>query len=201
MVFHIQIFKICYNDGVRKDRDIMKCNIRGEKIKVTDSIKNYIETKLSKLDKYFKSDVSSNVLIKLKGNKEVIEVTIPYDKYILRSSLEHDDLYAAIDLVSDKLERQIRKNKTKMKKQIKTSEEKINSLYEEEIVEEEENDDNTGRIVKREYIEMKPISDEEAILQLDLVSTDFYVYRNRSNRLAVIYRRKDGNYEVIETSE
>lgn len=88
-----------------------------------------------------------------------------------------------------------------MKKQIKTSEEKINSLYEEEIVEEEENDNNTGRIVKREYIEMKPISDEEAILQLDLVSTDFYVYRNRSNRLAVIYRRKDGNYEVIETSE
>ena len=179
----------------------MKCNIRGEKIKVTDSIKNYIETKLSKLDKYFKSDVSSNVLIKLKGNKEVIEVTIPYDKYILRSILEHDDLYAAIDLVVDKLERQIRKNKTKMKKQIKTSGEKINSLYEEEIVEEEENDDNTGRIVKREYIEMKPISDEEAILQLDLVSTDFYVYRNRSNRLAVIYRRKDGNYEVIETSE
>lgn len=180
----------------------MKCNIRGEKIKVTDSIKNYIETKLSKLDKYFKSDVSSNVLIKLKGNKDVIEVTIPYDKYILRSSLEHDDLYAAIDLVVDKLERQIRKNKTKLKKQMKVSEEKINYLYEEELEEQENNvHDNTGKIVKREYIEMKPISDEEAILQLDLVSTDFYVYRNRSDRLSVIYRRKDGNYEIIETSE
>ena len=180
----------------------MKCNIRGDKLEVTEAIRNYIEEKIGRLDKYFKSEeLSANILIKVRGTKDIIEITIPTDKYLLRSEMENDDLYAAIDLVVDKLERQIRKNKTKMKKQIKTSEEKINSLYEEEIVEEEEDDDNTGRIVKREYIEMKPISDEEAILQLDLVSTDFYVYRNRSNRLAVIYRRKDGNYEVIETSE
>ena len=76
----------------------MKGTIRGEKIKATDAIKDYIETKMSRLDKYFKDkDVSANILIKLKGKKEAIEVTIPYDKYILRSEEVHDDLYAAID--------------------------------------------------------------------------------------------------------
>lgn len=181
----------------------MRYNIRGSKVEVTDSIKNYIEEKLNRLNKYFENadEHTANVLVKVNGINQTVEVTIPIKKIILRAEETNQDLYKSIDFVVDKLERQIRKNKTKMKKQIKTSGEKINSLYEEEIVEEEENDDNTGRIVKREYIEMKPISDEEAILQLDLVSTDFYVYRNRSNRLAVIYRRKDGNYEVIETSE
>ena len=109
----------------------MKCTIRGEKIKATDAIKDYIETKMSRLDKYFKDkDVSANILIKLKGKKEAIEVTIPYDKYILRSEEVHDDLYAAIDLVTDKLERQIRKNKTKLKKQTKSNEKIFNFDYE-----------------------------------------------------------------------
>lgn len=176
----------------------MKCNIRGEKLKITDAIRDYVENKMSKLDKYFKaSDVSANVLIKLKGKKEAIEVTIPYDKYILRNEEIHDDLYAAIDLVVDKLERQIRKNKTKLKKQTKTNDLKFNFDYDLEPTEEEKN----GKIVKRKIIEMKPISDEEAILELELLSHDFYIYKDVHNNIKVIYKRRDGNYGIIETNE
>lgn len=175
----------------------MKCKIRGEKIKVTSAIQDYIETKLSRLDKYFKSaDVDASVLIKVKGKEQAIEVTIPYDKYTLRSEERRDDLYAAIDLVIDKLEGQIRKNKTKLKKQIKKSEEFFNFDFE------VANDDlGENKIVKRKSFEMKPMSEEEAILELELLGHDFYIYRDdKTNDINVLYRRKDGNYGIIETN-
>ena len=175
----------------------MKCKIRGEKIKVTSAIQDYIETKLSKLDKYFKSaDVEASVLIKVKGKDQAIEVTIPYDKYTLRSEERRDDLYAAIDLVIDKLEGQIRKNKTKLKKQIKKSEEFFNFDF--EIANE---DVQENKIVKRKSFEMKPMSEEEAILELELLGHDFYIYRDdKTNDINVLYKRKDGNYGIIETN-
>ena len=174
----------------------MKCNIRGEKIKVTDAIKDYIETKMSRLDKYFKeNNVSANILIKLKGKKDAIEVTIPYDNYILRSEEIHDDLYAAIDLVIDKLERQIRKNKTKLKKQTKSNELKFNFDYD---TTSEEDEAKEHKIVKRKTLEMKPMDEEEAILELELLSHDFFIYKDMHNDIKVIYKRKDGNYGIIE---
>ncbi len=179
----------------------MKCTIRGEKIKATKAISDYIELKISKLDKYFKnSDVNANILIKLKGNKQAIEVTIPYDKYILRCEEDHDDLYAAIDLVSDKLERQIRKNKTKLKKQTKSNSKIFNFDY--ELTKEEEQDSKKkSKIVKRKVIEMKPMDDDEAILELELLSHDFFIYKDMDNIIKVVYKRKDGNYGIIETNE
>lgn len=191
------MFKVCYNLVVRKDRDNMKCKIRGEKIKITSAIQDYVETKLSRLDKYFKNaDVDASVLIKVKGKEQAIEVTIPYDKYTLRSEERRDDLYAAIDLVIDKLEGQIRKNKTKLKKQVKKSEEFFNFDY--EIANE---DDVDNRIVKRKTFEMKPMNEEEAILELELLGHDFYIYRDdKTNDINVLYKRKDGNYGIIETN-
>ena len=94
----------------------MNFSIRGDKFEVTDAIRDYIESKLGKLDKYFKEETTANVVIKTRGKKDVIEVTIPTKDVVLRAEEEHDDLYAGIDLVSDKLERMIRKNKTKLKK-------------------------------------------------------------------------------------
>lgn len=176
----------------------MKCTIRGEKIKATDAIRDYIETKMSKLDKYFKEmDVNANILIKLKGKKEAIEVTIPYDKYILRSEEVHDDLYAAIDLVTDKLERQIRKNKTKLKKQNKVNEKIFNFDY--ETLEEEQNKEE-NKIIKRKVLEMKPMNEEEAILELELLGHDFFIFKDMNNYTKLLYKRKDGNYGIIETN-
>ena len=98
----------------------MKMNIRGSKIKITDAINDYIENKIGKLDKYLEEpdNITANVVVKVKGKDQTVEVTIPMKKLILRAEDTHNDLYAAIDLVSEKLERQIRKNKTRMKKKV-----------------------------------------------------------------------------------
>ena len=175
----------------------MKLNIRGDKLEVTDAIRDYVEDKLGRLDKYFKdSDINANVLLKVKGNRQIIEVTVPTDKYILRSEEEHNDLYAAIDLVVDKLEGQIRKNKTKLKKQnIDNKYKDFNFDY--ELDEDEENNDV---IVKHKEIEMKPMDSEEAILEMELLGHSFFVYKDvDTGNVNVLYKRKDGNYGLIET--
>lgn len=99
----------------------MKYIIRGEKVEVTEAIKNYITEKIGKLDKYFQKpeEIKANVLIKIRGLEQIVEVTIPIKKIVLRCEERNEDLYKAIDLASDKLERQLRKNKTKMMKQKK----------------------------------------------------------------------------------
>lgn len=94
----------------------MNINIRGDKIEVTDSIKNYVKEKLIRLEKYFEApnQIDAHVLIRIRNGEQIIEVTIPTSKYTLRAEESNADLYAAIDLVSDVLERQIRKNKTRL---------------------------------------------------------------------------------------
>lgn len=171
----------------------MKYNIRGSKIEVTDSIKSYLEEKLSKLNKYFENadEYTASVLIKVNGINETVEVTIPVKKVILRAEVTSDDLYSSIDLVVDKLERQIRKNKTRMHRPTK-------EMY---VVDFEVSDDELeeGKIVKRKQIDNKPMSEEEAILQMELLGHEFFIFNNSDTNLdSVIYKRKDGNYGIIE---
>ena len=175
----------------------MKFNIRGDKLVITDAISDYVKLKIGKLDKYFKDEnIESNIVVKVRGNKQIIEVTIFMDNFILRSEEEHDDLYAAIDLVIDKLERQIRKNKTKLKNQnINNKYKQFNFEYETSFEEEEDN-----KIVKRKNISTKPMDEEEAILEMELLGHNFFVYKDsNTNSINVIYKRKDGNYGIIET--
>ena len=172
-------------------------NIRGSKIKVTAAIKEYIEEKIGRLDKYFDNpnEITANVVIKVKGQDQTVEVTIPTKKFILRGEVTSNDLYAAIDLVSDKLERQIRKNKTRIKKKIdKTN---IDFNFDFKV---EKDEKNESKIVKRKDIEMKPMSEEEAILQLELLGHSFFVFKNvKTNEVDVLYKRNDGDYGIIET--
>ena len=99
----------------------MKLNIRGNKIEVTDAIKKYVADKITRLDRYFEEpeEIEVYALIKVKGKEETIEITVPTKRFTLRAEETNDDLYAAIDLVIDKLERQIRKNKTRLSKKYK----------------------------------------------------------------------------------
>ena len=183
----------------RKDAIIMKYNIRGDKMDVTEAIGNYVETKLDKLNKYFQDDdILANVLLRVRGKNQIIEVTIPTDKFILRSEEEHDDLYAAIDLVTDKLERQIRKNKTRLSKQNLENNMKTFNFDYEMLDDDESNEDEV--VVKRKKIEMKPMDEEEAILEMNLLGHEFFVYKDMdSDKVCVLYKRKDGNYGLIET--
>lgn len=174
----------------------MKFNIRGSKIEITEAIKNYIETKLSKLDKYFEDseNITANVLIKPQGIHQKIEVTIPIKKITLRSEEMNKDLYAAIDTVTDKLERQIRKNKTRLKR--RDTKENIINLVDFEITEEEQKEE---LIVKRKEIDLKPMSEEEAILQMNMLGHEFFAFQNSdTDSNSVLYRRKDGNYGIID---
>ena len=174
----------------------MKYNIRGDKMIVTEAIKDYTEDKLGRLEKYFKDDeVTANVLTKVRGNSQIVEVTIPTSKFILRSEEENEDLYAAIDLVTDKLERQIRKNKTRINKNIKDSVKEFNFDYDTT-----EGEEAKEKIVKRKNIEMKPMDEEEAILEMELLGHSFFVYKDMdTNNTCVLYKRKDGDYGLIET--
>lgn len=177
----------------------MKFNIRGDKLEVTSAINDYVESKIGKLDKYFKDEsIEANIVIKIRGNKDIIEVTIITDNFILRGEEEHDDLYAAIDLVIDKLERQIRKNKTKIKKQNVNN--KFKQFNFESVIDIEDEEEEEQRIVKRKVIDSKPMDEEEAILEMELLGHSFFVYKDmNSNKTNIIYKRKDGNYGLIET--
>jgi len=175
----------------------MRTNIHGNKIKITSAINDYIENKLGKLDKYLENpdEVTANVLVKVKGKDQTVEVTIPAKKFILRAEDTHNDLYAAIDLVTDKLERQIRKNKTRIKK-------KSNKGLEDFTIDftTEKDEEENGKIVKTKLIETKPMSPEEAILQMNLLGHSFYVFTNeKTNEVNIVYKRKDEDYGLIET--
>ena len=174
----------------------MKLNIRGSKIEITDAIKSYLEGKVQKLDKYFENpeEINANIVVKTKGIDQTVEITIPIKKAILRVEESNKDLYSSIDLAVDKLERQIRKNKTKIKQ--KNNREKFDLFIDFEV---EEVEENTETIVKRKTVDMKPMSEEEAILQMDLLGHEFFIFKDSdTDTNAVLYKRKDGNYGIIE---
>lgn len=176
----------------------MKYNIRGEKVEVTPAIKSYIEDKIGKLDKYFESadTITATVVIKVRGKEQKIEITIPAMHYTLRSEESHDDLYAAIDLTVDKLERQIRKNKTKLNSKIKKN---MIRNFEMDLADNFEEDNS--KVIKRKSVDMKPMDEEEAILQMNMLGHSFYVFKNvDTDSLCVLYLRKDGSYGIIETN-
>ena len=175
----------------------MKYNIRGEKVEVTPAIKSYIEDKIGKLDKYFDdaSNINANVVIKVRGKEQKIEITVPAMHYTLRSEESHSDLYAAIDLTVDKLERQIRKNKTKINSKIKRN---IIQNFEMDL---EDNFEEDSKVLKRKKVDMKPMNEEEAILQMEMLGHSFFVVKNAdTDSICVLYLRKDGNYGIIETN-
>lgn len=175
----------------------MNISIRGDKIEVTDSIKNYVKDKLERLDRYFEepNKIDAHVLIRVRNGEEVIEITIPTTKYTLRAEEKNADLYAAIDLVIDVLERQIRKNKTKLNKH-----RNIESIGFAFVPEEDEEYSEASSIIKRKNIETKPMDEEEAILQMELLGHDFFVFKNIDEEcISVLYKRKDGNYGIINS--
>lgn len=173
----------------------MKYVTRGEKMEVTDSIKEYLVEKLSRIDKYFDNpdSVEAKIVFIVRGREHKVEVTIPYKNFWIRSEVSHSDMYAAIDLAVDKLERQFRKYKTKLTSK-KKSKEIINEI--EDFFEE-----TNETIVRRKEIFLKPIDEEEAIIQMELSNHDFYIFKDSTDdKVTVLYKRKDGNYGIIKAN-
>ena len=177
----------------------MNITIRGDKIKVTEAINDYIKEKLQRLNKYIDKheNITASVVIKVHNRLQKVEVTIPLKNFILRQEEEQEDLYAAVDLTVNKMERQIRKNKTRLKsKKIKNNKEIIIDIIEDY----DEDDIKEEKIVKRKRIEVKPMSEEEAIIQMELIGHQFYLFKDADTlKPTVVYKRKDSGYGIIES--
>ncbi|KGX86178.1 ribosome hibernation-promoting factor, HPF/YfiA family [Pontibacillus litoralis] len=180
----------------------MKYNIRGENIEVTAALREYVEKKIGKLNRYFEEEPSSDVHVNLSvyNDEQKIEVTIPMKNLLLRAEEQHLDLYAAIDLVIDKLERQIRKHKTKVNRKFRQDHaaKYVFAQMEGDGTEGSDHPDEV-EIVRNKRFDLKPMDSEEAILQMDMLGHSFFVFRNmETDTTNVVYRRRDGRYGLIE---
>ena len=171
----------------------MRVTVIGKSIDVTPALREIVEKKISKLDKYFKPNVEARATLTVQKNSQIFEVTIPFNGVILRCEESTDDMYKSIDLVQAKLERQIRKQRTKLQR--RSNESLRFSNFDEVALEE----DDQGEIVKVKKFNIKPMSTEEAILQMELVEHNFFVFKDSdTDNVNVIYKRKDGNYGLLE---
>ncbi|MET3697630.1 SSU ribosomal protein S30P /sigma 54 modulation protein [Bacillus oleivorans] len=183
--------------------------VRGENIEVTAALRDYVEKKISKLEKYFTESPNADVHVNLKvvpDKQAKVEVTIPMPQLLLRAEEKNPDMYAAIDLIVDKLERQIRKHKTKVNRKLreKGSTKEVFAVHEESAsavaTEADIDSDSDLEIVRTKRFDLKPMDSEEAILQMNMLGHNFYVYTDAETNLTnVVYKRKDGKYGLIET--
>lgn len=174
----------------------MKFNITGRNINVSDKTEEQITKKLGKLGKFFKEDTVANVTLSKQKDTYTIEVTIPIKGSIIRAEEKSDDLYVSIDLVEEVLERQIRRHRTRLIDKTQSAE-SFSSLF----VEEEEAVDDEGeiRIEKVKKFDFKPMSPEEACLQMDLLGHNFFVFKDaETDETCVVYKRKNNTYGLIE---
>ena len=184
---------------------MLNFNIRGENLEVTPAIREHVESKVSKLERYFNegANAEANVNLKVYNDKQTkVEVTIPMKNLTLRAEERHDDLYAAIDLIVDKLERQIRKYKTKVNRKFRERE-GVAAFF--ASVNKNKPDDFEGddefSVVRTKRFDLKPMDQEEAILQMNMLGHNFFVFTDsESEDTNIVYKRRDGKYGLIETN-
>ena len=173
----------------------MKLNIIGRQLNVYEDTKAMIEKKMSKLDKYFREDLNPEATVTLsrKRNTSTLEVTVNAGGTLFRSEVDSDDFRSAMDETIDKIERQIRKNKTKLAKRLREG------LIDELPVIPEEGGEDAGLIIRTKKFEFRPMTPEEAIMQMNLLGHSFYVFNDSvTGDTCVVYRRNDGDYGLIE---
>ena len=176
----------------------MKLTITGRKFTVTDQITEKIYGKLAKIDIYIVGDdLSGNVVLRSRKNMELIEITIYYKGTMFRAEVEDESIFNALDRAVDIIERQIRKNKTKLEKRLKIGEFDKIALADNQWNDVEEDEIN---IAKTKKFVLKPMTPEEAILQMNLIDHEFFIFVNElTGGVCAVYKRKDGEYGLIES--
>ena len=177
---------------------MLKFNIRGENVELTDAIRDYVVKRISKLQKFFEDSVEATAHVNLKvypNRTYKVEVTIPLPYLTLRAEETSNDMYGSVDLVTDKLERQIRKYKTKVNR--KSREKGLKNL--EFVPSDDDSASDELKIVRTKQVSLKPMDPEEAVLQMDMLGHDFFVFQDaETNGTSIVYRRRDGRYGLIE---
>lgn len=170
----------------------MKVTITGKNIEVSEYLRDLALKKIAKLERYFPEDTEVLITMAVEKNRHIVEVTIPYQGGIIRGEESTGDMYASIDNVIAKLEKQIIRHKSKLEKTLRYEGEPSEYDY-------DEDEDDSPRIVRVKRFSMKPMSVEEAALQMELLGHSFFVFTNdETEEMNVIYKRKDGNYGLIE---
>lgn len=170
----------------------MQIFLTGRNLEVTEALRRYAEEKVGRLQKYLDKITSAHIVLSLQKYRQIAEVTLRVRDFTIRGEESTEDLYSSIDLVMEKVERQLQKYKGKIashaNRSARTQGMAISSLEEE-----------GPRVVRTKRFAMKPMSLDEAILQMDLLGHNFYVFRNaRTDEVNVLYRRHEGNYGLIE---
>ncbi len=172
----------------------MKYIIYGKNLEVTESLKQAVNDKFGKLDKFFTPETEVQVTLSIQREQETVEATIPMKKNILRAEQTTKDMYASIDQVVDVLERMVRKYKTKI-----SSHGKGIGTFSDEFLDEDVDNNETVKITRSKRFAIKPMDAEEACVQMELLGHSFFVFRNADTfEVNVVYRRKDGTYGLIE---
>jgi putative sigma-54 modulation protein len=182
----------------------MKYTIRGKNIEVTEALHDYVQKKLGRLEKYFEAPPISdvNVTLSVVRDMQSVEVTIPLPGVMLRAEVKGSDMYASIDLVTEKLERQIRKLKTKANRKIREAG-GMRTFREEPNLPDMHDEEDPFELVRTKRFTLKPMNVEEAILQMNLIGHNFFVFSNSdaSESVNVVYKRNDGKYGLIEPAK
>ena len=176
----------------------MKITITGRNLSLTDGLKNGVEKKLGKLDKFFQAETPCNVTLSTQKDMQKIEVTIPVKGSVIRAEEATEDMYQSIDLVVDVLERQIRKYKNKL-----IQRHQAGSDFSSEFIDEKPSQDEEEiKIVRTKHIDLKPMTAEEACLQMELLGHSFFVFQDgNTGKVNVDYKRKANSYGLIEPEE
>ena len=172
----------------------MRYTISGKNINITPGLKDAVEGKLGKLERYFSPDTEVQVTLSVEKGRQKIEVTIPVKGSIIRAEQDSSDMYVSVDLVEEIIERQIKKYKTKIvdKKQSALA-------FSEAFLQEEAEQEETVNIVKTKRFAMKPMDAEEACVQMELLGHNFFMFLNAdTNEVNVVYKRKGNSYGLIE---
>ncbi len=169
----------------------MEIAYRSKNIEITNALRRHVERKLGKLERYFADPIAAQVSLNVEHGRHVVEVTVPLNGVILRGEEQTGDMYASVDLVVEKLEKQVEKYKTRLAKRMRITDERKTEVGEPEAPE--------PRLVKTKRFAVKPMEAGEAVMQMNLVGHDFFVFLNsETNQVNVVYRRRDGNYGLIE---
>ncbi|MDI6601647.1 MAG: ribosome-associated translation inhibitor RaiA [Thermoanaerobacteraceae bacterium] len=178
----------------------MQVAVTGKNMDVTDALKDRTIKKLQKLDKYFYSEMEARVLMEVKRGFHKVEILVPFRDILFRAEESTLDMYISIDNAVDKIEKQILKYKTRLEKKFINGDSIRYAELPRETI--EENEEEGFEVVRTKKISIKPMSVEEAILQMNLLGHDFFVFTNEeTDDVAVVYKRKDGRYGLIEPNE
>ena len=173
----------------------MRINITGRNIDLTDGLKNAVESKMGKLEKYFTPDTDVYVTLSVEKERQKVEVTIPAKGNIIRSEQVSNDMYVSIDLVEEVIERQLKKYRTKLI----AKHQNAASAFKQEFLEEQSIEDEEIQITRVKKFDMKPMYAEDACVQMELIGHDFYVFVNaETDEVNVVYKRKGNTYGLIE---